>query len=86
MKNFIVYTPAAISSSDHVTVKEQWYTSQRMVLDGVTLSNLNILPDELRSDEAADSLLATIDFCHTSFGKLIFIEAILIGCSYDQSC
>ncbi|ODM94564.1 DNA mismatch repair protein Msh6 [Orchesella cincta] len=62
-KKFEVYKPADISSNATVpSLPERLKRSKYMILDGVTLRNLEILEGPL-------SLLSTLDKCGTNFGK-----------------
>lgn len=49
----------------------QWSSRQRMVLDGVTLNNLDVTNSNSQSQ--AGTLLERIDHCVTSFGQLLTI-------------
>ena len=49
----------------------QWSSRQRMVLDGVTLNNLDVTNSSSQSQ--AGTLLERIDHCVTPFGPLLTI-------------
>ncbi|XP_035217076.1 DNA mismatch repair protein Msh6-like isoform X2 [Stegodyphus dumicola] len=53
------------------TKESNEFIKQHMVLDGVTLQNLDIVPVH-PLDTTDESLLGVMDFCSTSFGKRLF--------------
>ncbi|PAV56043.1 hypothetical protein WR25_06496 isoform D [Diploscapter pachys] len=58
------------ASESTMKMKDNWWEGRRVVLDGMTLYNLNIVPSD-RSDpiDAAASLYYTVNRCSTPFGK-----------------
>ncbi len=71
MSNVNRYEPqsgvAAAALVDGESAQRWWQGDRRMVLDGITLKNLNILPSF--GEDAQYSLLATVDHCCTAFGQ-----------------
>ncbi|XP_076349800.1 LOW QUALITY PROTEIN: DNA mismatch repair protein Msh6-like [Tachypleus tridentatus] len=67
LKKFEEYTPLDTAASP---ANESFLHFQRMVLDGVTLRNLEIL--ENMSGTVEGSLLQVMDHCNTQFGKRLF--------------
>ena len=55
----------------NVNQSYQWSSHQRMVLDGVTLNNLDITNSNSQSQTG--TLLERIDNCVTPFGQLLII-------------
>ncbi|CAL1277104.1 unnamed protein product [Larinioides sclopetarius] len=78
MKLFEVYVPldevhsASIKDEiQRVSMKNSNNFKKHMILDGVTLQNLEIVP-MLSSGNAEGTLFGTMDYCSTSFGKRLF--------------
>ncbi|GIY02744.1 hypothetical protein CEXT_744411 [Caerostris extrusa] len=69
MKLFEEYIP--LDEVQKELVKSSSDFNKHMVLDGVTLQNLEIVP-LLSSDNSEGTLLGTMDYCSTSFGKRMF--------------
>ncbi|GIX68461.1 hypothetical protein CDAR_500391 [Caerostris darwini] len=69
MKLFEEYIP--LDEIQKELVKSSSDFNKHMVLDGVTLQNLEIVP-LLSSDNSEGTLLGTMDYCSTSFGKRMF--------------
>ncbi|KAK3087478.1 hypothetical protein FSP39_006465 [Pinctada imbricata] len=71
MKNFEEYLPP--DSKDDVKVKKTsiFTSKQHMVLDGVTLANLDILVNSASGTQDG-TLLQRLDHCVTPFGKRLF--------------
>lgn len=45
------------------------WTNRQMILDGITLENLNLVPGDNRDAQAASlSLYSTVNRCQTAFG------------------
>lgn len=63
LATFKLYTPP----DDDVNVREKKYQPKSMVLDNITLSNLNVVGK-------ADSLFMKMDFCCTQFGKRLLMD------------
>uniref|UniRef100_A0A914XGZ6 DNA mismatch repair protein n=1 Tax=Plectus sambesii TaxID=2011161 RepID=A0A914XGZ6_9BILA len=74
MRNFEQYIPPSQEVRTAVMlstpVVDKW-RNKLLVLDGITLSNLNIVPCDRNYDRASAkiSLLSTLDYCSTAFGK-----------------
>ncbi|XP_071959516.1 DNA mismatch repair protein Msh6-like [Antedon mediterranea] len=73
MKNFTTYVP--VDDKDSIEIKNiptDFTTRNRhMVLDGVTLANLDILENKL-TGTTEGTLLGTMEQCSTPFGKRLF--------------
>ncbi|GFS42056.1 DNA mismatch repair protein Msh6 [Nephila pilipes] len=69
MKLFDEYIPIDQIQSEFCKSSKDF--KKHMVLDGITLENLDIVP-LAPSDNAEGTLFGTIDYCSTSFGKRLF--------------
>ncbi|XP_067118843.1 DNA mismatch repair protein Msh6 [Centruroides vittatus] len=69
LKNFEIYTPI---DGDIPENKMLSVSRQHMVLDGVTLKNLEILSNSMGTTEG--TLLETLDCCSTMFGKRLLYQ------------
>ncbi|KAG8184513.1 hypothetical protein JTE90_002359 [Oedothorax gibbosus] len=70
MKLFEEYIPVDKVEST-VSNESSKCFKKHMVLDGITLQNLEIVP-LLPSDDSEGTLLGTMDYCSSSFGKRLF--------------
>ncbi|VDP11054.1 unnamed protein product [Heligmosomoides polygyrus] len=53
------------------------WTNRQMILDGITLENLNLVPGDNRDAQAASlSLYSTVNRCQTAFGKRLLRQWI----------
>ncbi|XP_054714457.1 DNA mismatch repair protein Msh6-like [Uloborus diversus] len=68
MKLFEEYHPADGFTKE--PTKTRNFSNQHMVLDGTTLNNLEIVPNNASENDG--SLYTTMDFCSTKFGKRLF--------------
>lgn len=68
MKLFDEYIPV---DTIRVSCKSAKDFQKHMILDGTTLKNLDIIP-LMSSDNAEGTLLGTMDYCSTGFGKRLF--------------
>ncbi|XP_071491838.1 DNA mismatch repair protein Msh6-like [Diadema antillarum] len=71
MRNFEVYKPLDDETSQSEVPQSVFATKQRMVLDSITLSNLDILENSSTGTKEG-TLLETLDRCRTPFGKRLF--------------
>ncbi|GFQ91601.1 DNA mismatch repair protein Msh6, partial [Trichonephila clavata] len=69
MKLFDEYIPVDEIKSEICKSSKDF--KKHMILDGLTLENLDIVP-LMSSDNAEGTLLGTMDYCSTSFGKRLF--------------
>lgn len=78
MRNFERYIPPSQEVREAVVqstpVVDKW-RNKLLVLDGITLTNLNIVPCDRTHDKASAkiSLLSTLDYCSTAFGNQLTI-------------
>lgn len=72
MKNFELYEPLDTMTSDPASPRRRPeggdFTGKHMVLDGVTLANLDVTENS-STGTLEGSLLARLDTCHTPFGR-----------------
>ncbi|WAR00452.1 MSH6-like protein [Mya arenaria] len=76
MRNFDVYRPldnerSALSPSPNQGQNLPEFTGRHMVLDGVTLANLDVTENS-STGTTEGTLLERLDTCHTPFGKRLF--------------
>ncbi|XP_022106903.1 DNA mismatch repair protein Msh6-like [Acanthaster planci] len=71
MGNFELYTPLDVDASVKENVVDFSTGRQHMVLDGVTLNNLEIL-ENVTTGTPEGTLLERLDLCCTPFGKRLF--------------
>lgn len=74
MKNFQEYIPsdrAASASLSEDEISEEFAHKKHMVLDGVTLTNLDVI-ENANTGTSEGTLLGHLDQCSTPFGKRLF--------------
>ncbi|XP_030829946.1 DNA mismatch repair protein Msh6 [Strongylocentrotus purpuratus] len=71
MRNFEVYKPLDVEASKPSSPLPSFTSKQHMVLDSITLSNLDILENSSTGTREG-TLLETLDRCRTPFGKRLF--------------
>ncbi|EYB99809.1 hypothetical protein Y032_0120g955 [Ancylostoma ceylanicum] len=76
MRDFTMIEPVGENLKAKVTEEQAW-TNCQMVLDGITLENLNLVPGDNRDAQAASlSLYSTVNKCQTPFGKRLLRQWI----------
>ncbi|RCN33738.1 MutS domain V protein [Ancylostoma caninum] len=76
MRDFTMLEPLGENSKAKITEQQAW-ANRQMVLDGITLENLNLVPGDNRDAQAASlSLYSTVNKCQTPFGKRLLRQWI----------
>uniref|UniRef100_A0A1I7WVH0 MUTSd domain-containing protein n=1 Tax=Heterorhabditis bacteriophora TaxID=37862 RepID=A0A1I7WVH0_HETBA len=77
MRHFERFEPSICIKKIDSACNEKTWTNRQLVLDGVTLDNLNLIPCDKRDPQAASvSLFNTINKCFTAFGKRLLRQWI----------
>lgn len=72
MRDFKMLEPLDENSNSKMAEQRAWANCQ-MILDGITLENLNLVPGDNRDTQAASlSLYSTVNKCQTPFGAFFF--------------
>ncbi|KAL6731101.1 hypothetical protein Aduo_002009 [Ancylostoma duodenale] len=76
MHDFTMLEPLGENSKPKITEQQAW-ANRQMILDGITLENLNLVPGDNRDAQAASlSLYSTVNKCQTPFGKRLLRQWI----------
>ncbi|KAK6059077.1 MutS domain III [Cooperia oncophora] len=76
MHDFSLLEPLEQSPVERLSQGSVW-ANRQMILDGVTLENLNLVPGDNRDSQAASlSLYSTVNKCQTAFGKRLLRQWI----------
>ncbi|VDK50226.1 unnamed protein product [Cylicostephanus goldi] len=77
MRDFNKLEPLEENSSIEAAAKQEEWSNRQMILDGITLDNLNLVPGEHTDAQAASlSLYSTVNKCQTPFGKRLLRQWI----------
>ncbi|WKX91921.1 hypothetical protein Q1695_010172 [Nippostrongylus brasiliensis] len=75
MREFALLEP--VNNCTNGKASEKFWESRQMVLDGITLQNLNLVPGDNNDAQAASlSLYSTMNKCQTAFGKRLLRQWI----------
>ncbi|VDL79687.1 unnamed protein product [Nippostrongylus brasiliensis] len=75
MREFALLEP--VNNCTNGKASEKFWESRQMVLDGITLQNLNLIPGDNNDAQAASlSLYSTMNKCQTAFGKRLLRQWI----------
>ncbi|KAK5970999.1 DNA mismatch repair protein Msh6 [Trichostrongylus colubriformis] len=76
MRDFTILEPLEQSPVQKSSQGSVW-ANRQMILDGITLENLNLVPGDNRDSQAASlSLYSTVNKCQTAFGKRLLRQWI----------
>ncbi|KIH66746.1 MutS domain I protein [Ancylostoma duodenale] len=76
MRDFTMLEPLGENSKPKIIEQQAW-ANRQMILDGITLENLNLVPGDNRDAQAASlSLYSTVNKCQTPFGKRLLRQWI----------